>query len=113
LLNSENEYEELSEALPVEGPIPDISVGEIVKAIGKGKLNKAGGKSEVTMELINALGELSREWIYSLLGKIWSTEKMPEDWKESELVKLYKQKGDILSCGNYRGIKLLEHMLKY
>ena len=112
LLNSENEYEELSEALPVEGPIPDISVGETVKAIGKGKLNKAGGKSEVTMELIKALGELGREWIYSLLGKIWSTEKMPEDWKESELVKLYKQKGDILSCGNFRGIKLLEHMLK-
>ena len=37
---------------------------------------------------------------------------MPEDWKESELVKLYKQKGDILSCVNYRGIQLLEHMLK-
>ena len=37
---------------------------------------------------------------------------MPEDWKKSELVKLYKQKGDILSCGNCRGIKLQEHMLK-
>ena len=44
----------------MEGPIPDFSVGEIVKAIGKGKQNKAGGKSEVTMELIKALGELGR-----------------------------------------------------
>lgn len=112
LLNTENEYEELENALPVEGPIPNICKGEVEKAIKNGKTNRAGGKSEVTIELIKALEELGKDWIYALLEKIWNTEKMPEDWKESEMVKLYKQKGDILNCGNYRGIKLLEHVLK-
>ena len=112
LLNMENEYEELSETLPVEGPIPNISRSEVENAIKKGKANKAGGKSEVTIEMIKALEEFGVEWTYSLLEKIWSTERMPEDWRESKMVKLYKQKGDILSCENYRGIKLLEHSLK-
>ncbi|XP_063865384.1 uncharacterized protein LOC135103270 [Scylla paramamosain] len=101
-LNMENEYEELSETLPVEGPIPNISRREVDKAIKKGKTNKAGGKSEVTIEIIKAVGEFGVEWTYLLLEKIWSTEKMPEDWKECRMVKLYKQKRDILSCENYR-----------
>ena len=68
--------------------------------------------SEVTIELIKALEELGQGWIYSLFEKILSTEKMPEDWDESEMVTLYKQKKDIPICENYRGIKLLEYTLK-
>ncbi|XP_047501603.1 uncharacterized protein LOC125047441 [Penaeus chinensis] len=30
----------------------------------------------------------------------------------SELVTIYKRKGDSLDCGNFRGIKLLEHVMK-
>lgn len=47
-----------------------------------------------------------------MLEKIWETETKPKDWEESEMVKFYKQKGDILNCENYRGIKLLEHVMK-
>ncbi|XP_063851765.1 uncharacterized protein LOC135095055 [Scylla paramamosain] len=82
LLNMENEYEELSGTLPVEGSIPNISRREVDKAIKKGKANKTGGKSEVTIKIIKAQGEFGVEWTYSLLEKIWKTEKMPENWKE-------------------------------
>ena len=30
----------------------------------------------------------------------------------SEIVSIFKQKGDSMECGSYRGVKLLEHALK-
>ena len=33
-------------------------------------------------------------------------------WKKSTLTPIYKGKGDILDCSNYRGIKLLSHTFK-
>ncbi|VFQ82852.1 unnamed protein product [Cuscuta campestris] len=37
---------------------------------------------------------------------------MPDEWRESLLVPLFKGKGDIQSCENYRCIKLLSHTMK-
>ncbi|XP_063591871.1 uncharacterized protein LOC134768959 [Penaeus indicus] len=45
-------------------------------------------------------------------GPTRSGENIPEDWRTSILVPVYKQKSDVLECGNHRGIKLLEHLLK-
>jgi len=38
--------------------------------------------------------------------------KIPEDWCKSWMVNVYKGKGDALECGSYRGIRLLEHVMK-
>ena len=38
--------------------------------------------------------------------------KIPQDWCKSWMVNVYKGKGDALECGSYRGIKLLEHVMK-
>ncbi|XP_070020923.1 uncharacterized protein [Nicotiana sylvestris] len=38
--------------------------------------------------------------------------KMPEEWRWSLMIPLYKNKGDIQDCNNYRGIKLLSHSMK-
>ena len=43
---------------------------------------------------------------------IWKEEEIPEDWKHSTLIRIFKGKGNILHCGDYRGMKLLEHMMK-
>jgi len=37
---------------------------------------------------------------------------MPERWRTSVVIPIYKNKGDAQSCGNYRGIKLLSHTMK-
>ena len=37
---------------------------------------------------------------------------MPEDWRNSVITPIYKEKGDILDCGNYQGIKLMSHTMK-
>ena len=37
---------------------------------------------------------------------------MPEDWRNSVITPIYKEKGDIQDCGNYQGIKLMSHTMK-
>src|SRR4051812_37179290 len=37
---------------------------------------------------------------------------MPEEWRRSILVPIFKNKGDVQSCTNYRGIKLMSHTMK-
>ena len=37
---------------------------------------------------------------------------MPDEWKTSVIVPIFKGKGDAMSCGSYRGVKLLEHAMK-
>ena len=39
-------------------------------------------------------------------------ESMSESWKRSMVASLYEGKGNVLECGNYRTIKLLEHGMK-
>ena len=51
-------------------------------------------------------GEVVHRRLHSLIVKIWKDGAIPEDWRKSELVVLYK-KGDTKECKNYRGISLL------
>ena len=37
---------------------------------------------------------------------------MPESWKRSTVVPVYKGNGNVLECGNYHTVKLLEHGMK-
>ena len=37
---------------------------------------------------------------------------MPNDWRKSRMVPIFKGKGDVLECNNYRGIKLMSHTMK-
>ena len=47
------------------------------------------------------------------LNKITDEEKIPPDiWRKSILIPIFKNKGDIMNCGNYRGIKLMCHSMK-
>ncbi|KAK3522013.1 hypothetical protein QTP70_021391 [Hemibagrus guttatus] len=49
--------------------------------------------------------------LYSLFNRVLESERMPEEWRRSVLVPIFKNKGDVQSCSNYRGIKLMSHGL--
>ena len=48
----------------------------------------------------------------NFFNRLLRGEKMPDEWRRSVLVPLYKSKGEIKQCGNYRGIKLISHTMK-
>lgn len=43
---------------------------------------------------------------------IWDTEKVSEIWRENTLIPIFKRKGAIQNCQNYRRIELKTHTLK-
>lgn len=112
LLNIENAKEPLEKEEPVEGPENEITRKEIELAIQRMKNNKAPGPSGMTAEMLKALDQDGIDWLYIILNDFMRHELLPDDLKASEIITIYKQKGDALECGNYRGIKLLEIGLK-
>ena len=70
---------------------------------------KAAGPIGVLVEMLKATGDVGLQWLTDLCNAIVLEGKIPDDWKESWMVSVYKGKGDALECGSYRGIKLLDH----
>ena len=47
-----------------------------------------------------------------LFNRLLVCERMPEEWRRSVLIPIYKNKGDGQCYGNYRGIKLMSNTMK-
>ncbi|KAL4149333.1 hypothetical protein QTP88_003299 [Uroleucon formosanum] len=71
------------------------------------KKKKAVGPDGVPAEVWKILENVSIRWLKGLFKKVLMEGKMPEVWRKSFIVPIYKGKGDIQECGNYRGIKLM------
>ena len=73
---------------------------------------KALGPDGIPIEVWKCLREVGVTWLVKLFNKIIATKRMPNDWRKSILIPIYKNKGDIQDCANYRGIKLMSHTMK-
>ncbi|KAL6531334.1 acyl-CoA-binding domain-containing protein 4 [Orobanche minor] len=89
-----------------------IQKGEVTMALKKMGSKKAEGPDGIPIEVWRCLGERGIDWLTMLFNKIWRSNKMPSAWRKSILVPLYKNKGDVQDCSNYRGIKLMSHTMK-
>ena len=89
-----------------------ITTNEVSKALKEMGRAKAVDLDNITIEVWKCLGEEGIQWLTSLFNVIWRTHIMPEEWRSSTLIPIYKNKGDAQVCGNYRGIKLLSHTMK-
>ena len=90
LLNLENDREQLGEVPAVEGPVQEISREEVKKAIESMKKGKAAGCSGLPVDLMKHLGESGVDMMHEILKRVWEEEQMPEEWKKSEIVPIYK-----------------------
>ena len=89
-----------------------VSLEEIKIEMKKSKLGKASGLSEVSIEMIKASGKVGIDVLMKLCQRVLEGKGMPEDWKTSVMVPIYKGKGAVMNCSAYRGVKLLEQAMK-
>ena len=76
------------------------------------KSGKATGPSEADSKIIIASGDTGIKVMVRLCQHVLDGRSMPEEWKTSVVVPIFKGKGDVKSCGAYRGVKSLEHAMK-
>ena len=112
LLNVENDRIQRDVQQREIRDVQAISEEEVRDAMRKMKNNKAVGPDNIPIEAWKCLGREGIEWLTKLYGKVWETGKMPDEWRKSVLVPIFKKKGDIQECKNYRGIKLMSHTMK-
>ena len=95
---------EACEPLEIETGL--VTHAEIRTAIKQMKNGEAGGVDGMTTELVKADLETTVAVLYELLLKIWESERVPNDWRRGLIIRLPK-KGNLMECGNWRGITLL------
>ena len=106
LLNEENPRSLRGDGVHVERQVPRISRREVRRTLGKMKKCKAVGPDGIPVEVWKCLAEEGMDILWDLFTKIYQQEKIPEGWRNSLLLPIYKEKGDIQDCGNYRGDKV-------
>ncbi|KAK3527832.1 hypothetical protein QTP86_006897 [Hemibagrus guttatus] len=112
-LMNENEREKRVEGVnSVEQKVDKIRKDEVRKALKRMKSGKAVGPDDILVEVWKCLGEAAVEFLTSLFNRVLESERMPEEWRRSVLVPIFKNKGDVQICSNYRGIKLMSHTMK-
>ena len=87
----ENEWDQMVEADMVEGPVEEVS-DEVIEAMNNLKLRKAAGPSEVNMDMIIASGKFGVGVIKKLRQRVLEGKDMPEEWKTSAVVPIFKRK---------------------
>ena len=83
-----------------------------MEAMNKMKLGKAAGPSEVNMDMIIASVKFGVGVIKKLCQRVLDGKGIPEERKTSVAVPIFEEKEDVMDCGAYRGVKLLEHTIK-
>jgi hypothetical protein len=70
-------------------PGPSRLEGEM--AIAKLKKYKSPGTGEIPTELIQAGGEILLSAINKLINPVWNKEELPDQWKDSIIVRVHKK----------------------
>ncbi|XP_039315229.1 stress response protein nst1-like [Solenopsis invicta] len=84
----------------------EIVEAEIIKAVGKLKVKKAAGIDGIPAEAWKYAGKELWKRLVKIMKRIWYTGKMPNDWRMSIIMPLYKS-GEKEKASNYRGISIL------
>ena len=62
--------------------------------------------------MLKASFDICSELIANLTNSIVRENAIPSEWDDSFILNVFKGKGEAIDRGNYRGLKLTEHVLK-
>ena len=79
--------------------MPEPSAFVVELAIEKLKSHKSPGFDQIPVEFIKASGRRICCVSHQLFNSVWNKEELPEKWKESIIVPIYK-KGEKKDCSN-------------
>ena len=91
--------------------VSELSTFDADLAIEKLTSHKLPSIDQIPAEVIKAGVKTICSEIHKLIISIWNKEALPEEWKASIIVPIYR-KGNKTDCSNYRGISLLPTMYK-
>ena len=83
----------LGDQLPVdEAPFSTQEVGMTISAL---KWEKASGPDDIPAEYWKSIAQTpgGLQWLTNLCNACWETGAIPENWKESKISAIYKNKG--------------------
>ena len=113
LMNEENEREIREiDGERVNLEVDSVSKEEVMENMQRMKNGKAVGPDDIPVEVWKCLGESALKFLTKLYSRTMESERMPEEWRDSVLIPIFKNKGDVQRCSNYRGIKLISHTMK-
>ena len=102
LFNEENSRDHQDDGIPRSH---ELCRAEVVRALKRMKSNKNTRPDEIPVEAWRVLGEVGVDLLWNLMYKIEEQEEIPDEWGESVLIPIFKEKGDVQECANYRRIK--------
>ena len=80
---------------------------EVILSIKQLTSGKAPGADCIPPDVYKLGGPAIAEELHILFKQIWEEGVVPQDFKDADMIHLYKNKGDIKCCDNHRGISLL------
>ena len=90
----------------------DPTFDEVKFTIEEVNTGKATGLDGIPVELLRCGGDNNAEAVYTFILGVWHRDPVPQDLVDAIMLFLYKGKGSKSSCGDYRGISLLEAVRK-
>jgi hypothetical protein len=91
--------------------IPEITRSELMAAVKELKSGKCPGEDGIAAEMLKTGGESLEKALCLLLNKCLEEGRIPESWKNAQVVLLFK-KGEASAIENYRPISLLSVLYK-
>ncbi|XP_068238373.1 uncharacterized protein [Palaemon carinicauda] len=86
--------------------VTDTDREEIKVVLSKMKNGKLTGPDEIQEEVWKCLWEFVVDMLWDLMKKIHRM------WRDSFLIPIFKEKGDVQNYNNYKAIKVLPHTMK-